>query len=221
MRRPLVCACLILFLGPAMIKAGIITQTENFSFTAGGAAPIDFDQFNPRGGRRVLTAVELYLQIQESLNISLENYTKSSCQAYVEVKFNNYILDTDGFYWKIPSYSYTAGPVWLMAANQAPLCGPDYASLDTISSQLRTFIYQFADIPAGVIGADIYRIFLQGKPQAQVSGMQLYTLQTSNYQISGSATIIYHYQVIPEPLGLLLWGAGMLHWRRRAKGKNL
>lgn len=200
-----------LFLAATALPAGIITQTENFAFDpAAGGQLIQFDQFDTRAGRRTLVAVELYLQIQEELNLNVENYSASACSARVEVKFNSYLLDSGGLNWKIPSFTCTAGPVWLMAANKTAGCGPDYCSLGTVSTQLRTYIYPFSDIPSGVVGRGLYGITLNSKPQTQVSGVQLYSLAADQKKTSGSVTIVYHYGPVPEPSPLILLMAGVL-----------
>ena len=203
---------ILVFSAPAMGLS--ITQTLPFDFPISpGSQTLAFNQFNMP--TFTLLSVTLELDASEAGNITAEN--DSTIAGNITVNMSGSVTGTGPNLSAIAVISQSAGPQAVAATDGVPGSGPDYYDFGYVSDSDSDSDTQNSNL-APFIGAGTIDIDIDGLGGWAFTGVTDATLQFSDFEAWGDATIIYEYTCIPEPatIGMVLVGAlGMFGVIRR------
>ncbi|MCC7351022.1 MAG: choice-of-anchor E domain-containing protein [Phycisphaerales bacterium] len=204
-----------LILAP-MASALQVSDTQPFNVqvpTSNQLVPVA--QFDDMGGTRTLTSITLELNSTIGANTTGENDSNTSGSLTMNLSGN---ATADLFALSTASIVNTsAGPVSVAATDGITGSGPDFHNFGAVSGNdfdSDTIVSGFASF----IGLGTIDVSVDANGGFNISGVSNSTLQVSNFNASGTVTVIYEYTQVPEPsaLSLLaLGGLAMLRRRRR------
>ena len=205
-------AVMLVAAAPAMGLS--ISQTLPFEFEISpGSQTLAFDQFNMLGC--TLLSVTLELDAWEGGNITAEN--DGEIEGNITVTMSGWVTGTGPNLLATALLSQSAGPQWVDATDGVPGSGPDFHDFGYVSDSDSDTDFQNTNL-APFIGTSTVDIDIDGEGGWAFSGVTNATLQMSDFEAGGDATIIYEYTCIPEPatIGMVVFGAlGMFGVIRR------
>ena len=211
---------------PAM--AGSISQCRSFGGLPNFDAVLNYDKFDDIGGTRTLTAIEVIFNLSVfDGHLILDNDSEVSASGSFEFGANAAISSTDvGLV--DTSFQHVTGTIeaihtdtFILAANEGDdlndydPSGPDgmeYAGVyETINSSGSIATGAFG----GYIGTNTFNIDVAAAQQQDFGGFGGIEWAVTPVYAWGDVTLIYSYEVVPEPATMLLLGLGGLALRRR------
>jgi hypothetical protein len=207
-----VLAVMLVAAAPAM--GAPLTQTLPFQFPISpGSQTLAFDQFDMPGC--TLLSVTLELDAWEGGNITAEN--DSTIAGSITVSMSGWATGTGPNLLATALLSQSAGPAGVAATDGVPGSGPDFHDFGYVSDSGSGTNSQSTNL-APYIGTGTVDIDIDAQGGWAFEGVTDATLQISDFEAWGDATIIYEYTCIPEPatIAMMVFGAlGMFGVIRR------
>lgn len=216
-------AAAIMACGSAFAGLGDFSQAQSQDF-AGQLSPfgpinLTFDQFDDNGGLFVLKAITLEFDAEITANVTAENNNQQAAPEF-GVQLTGFVnVDVPA-----PAPGLLSGTALLDAqatsggvagTDGVPGSGPDFHNFGTIADGSNASDTLFANFGAfvgnGTVDAEVF-----GQGGFTVTGASSAQIQVSNFGVSGTVTITYHYNIIPAPGAAAAFGLfGLGATRRR------
>ena len=209
MRRVCFCSIIVFCAFAAISRAGLQeSDSSNFSFPLSpGNQTIALSQFDTQGGARVLNWVKITLVANIQANITGEN--DSTIAGNMQLSLTG-LVDADA-----PTISAGAGisensaMVSVSATDGVADSGPDFHNFGTFGGSDTDNAVELSSFSA-YIGTGTFNVNIVGSGGFALSGVTDSTLKISNFGTNGTVTVLYDYDVVPEPATLALLALGGL-----------
>lgn len=193
------------------------SQVQNFDFPLSpGGVTLSFDQFDDQGGLRVLKEVTFLLDGQIQATVTAENNSVLPAPDFA-LNLSGNMTGSFGDLSVANLYNETFNTDGSVAPSDGVQgSGPDFWDFGTVSSTDSDSDTSTTDL-AQYIGGGTIDANIAASGGFAISGSTDSRLVVSDFGASGTAEVIYTYNVIPGPAGLAMLGVAGLagHGRRR------